>query len=554
MKKYWKRLFSAVTAGALALSMSAVSFAAVDDTGYSDVDADAWYADAVGYVRGNGLMGGTSGTQFEPDAGMTRAMLATVLYRAAGSPAVSGTDSFTDTAAGTWYSDAVVWASSQGLVTGYGDGTFGTDDPVAREQIAAILWHYAGSPAADAGASFADESAISAYAAQAVDWARGAGIVGGKEGNRFDPAGSATRAEVAAILMRYLQDEPQAPAAGDGANILIAYFSVPETDGVDTVSSASRVVENGEVMGNVEFLARAIQEETGGDLFAIETEQQYPGTHDELLDFAAAEGAANARPPLSTHIDNLDEYDVIFLGYPIWNADLPMPMYTFLDTYDLGGKTVIPFTAHGGSGFAGTIRTIADEEPDAQVETNGFSVSRNSVSEARSDITAWVASLGYAQAQQPSAPDTGSADILIAYFSNTGNTRAAAEQIASLTGGDLAEITRAQPYSDLSLAEEEIRSGARPEIRVSADNVEDYDVIFVGYPIWWNEAPAMIATFLDSYDFSGKTLVPFCTSSSDSIDNSLHIFTELCPEASIADGLRVSSSADLASWLEYLPL
>ena len=194
MKKYWKRLLSAVTAGALALSMSAVSFAAVDDTGYSDVDADAWYADAVGYVRDNGLMGGTSGTQFEPDAGMTRAMLATVLYRASGSPAVSGTDSFTDTAAGTWYSDAVVWASSQGLVTGYGDGTFGTDDPVAREQIAAILWRCAGSPAADAGASFADESAISAYAAQAVDWARGAGIVGGKEGNRFDPAGSATRA------------------------------------------------------------------------------------------------------------------------------------------------------------------------------------------------------------------------------------------------------------------------------------------------------------------------------------------------------------------------
>ena len=92
------------------------------------------------------------------------------------------------------------------------------------------------------------------------------------------------------------------------------------------------------------------------------------------------------------------------------------------------------------------------------------------------------------------------------------------------------------------------------KVRVSADHVEDYDVIFVGYPIWWNEAPAMIATFLDSYDFSGKTLVPFCTSSSDSIDNSLHIFTELCPEASIADGLRVSSSADLASWLESLPL
>lgn len=95
---------------------------------------------------------------------------------------------------------------------------------------------------------------------------------------------------------------------------------------------------------------------------------------------------------------------------------------------------------------------------------------------------------------------------------------------------------------------------ARPAITVSVDNVEDYDTIFVGYPIWWEEAPAMIATFLESYDFAGKTIVPFCTSSSDSIDNSLHIFTELCPDATIAQALTANNEADIQPWLQELSL
>lgn len=95
---------------------------------------------------------------------------------------------------------------------------------------------------------------------------------------------------------------------------------------------------------------------------------------------------------------------------------------------------------------------------------------------------------------------------------------------------------------------------ARPAITVSVDNVEDYDTIFVGYPIWWEEAPAMIATFLESYDFAGKTIVPFCTSSSDSIEHSLHIFTELCPDATIAQALTANNEADIQPWLQELGL
>ena len=155
----------------------------------------------------------------------------------------------------------------------------------------------------------------------------------------------------------------------------------------------------------------------------------------------------------------------------------------------------------------------------------------------------------------PSPDAQAGGDILVAYFSYTGNTEAVAQQIASLTGGTLAQIGRAEDYGDLQQeAEAEIKDGARPEITVSVDNVADYNTVFVGYPIWWDEAPAMIATFLSSYDFSGKTLIPFCTSASDPIDNSLHIFREICPDAAIAEGLTANNDADIEPWLARLGL
>lgn len=179
---------------------------------------------------------------------------------------------------------------------------------------------------------------------------------------------------------------------GNG-NILIAYFSVMETDGVDTVAGASRVAADGEVLENNEYIAQMIQRETGGELFAIETVQDYPTTHDPLLEFAYNEKADNARPELASQIENPDSYDVIFLGYPNWNADLPMPLYTFLEEYDFSGKTIIPFTTHGGSGFSGTIQTISELQPNAAVISDGLSISRNSVSGAERDVVDWVKGL-----------------------------------------------------------------------------------------------------------------------------------------------------------------
>lgn len=338
MKKH-KKLLSLVLAFMLALCVSIPAFAAVEDTGFSDVDAGAWYAEAVMYCREHGLITGIGNNQFAPEVGLTRAQLATVLYRIEGAPAVTGTDTFTDTADNLWYSDAVLWISQQKIMEGYGGGRFGPKDPVTREQMTTILYRYAGEPAVSGTAGYQDASSISAFAVSAVTWAEANSIVRPVSGMTFAPKENATRAQVAAALMNY--DRMTQPASD--ARILIAYFSVPETSGVDAVAQASRVVENGEVVGNVEFIAGTIQEETGGDIFAIETVQTYPGEHQALLDFAAAEMAANARPELSTSISNLNDYDVIFIGYPIWWDEAPAMIASFLAENDFSGKIIAPF-------------------------------------------------------------------------------------------------------------------------------------------------------------------------------------------------------------------
>ena len=190
--------------------------------------------------------------------------------------------------------------------------------------------------------------------------------------------------------------ESQTPAQS-GSKILIAYFTMPEdvdTAGVDAVAGASIVVDNGQVMGNVEYMAGVIQQTVGGDLFQIETVQQYPLDHDPLVDQAAQEQDQNARPELATHIKNLDQYDTILLGYPNWWGDMPQALYTFLEEYDFSGKTIIPFCPHGGSGFSQTESTIAQLQPGATVSENGLAISRNSVAGSRDQVAAWAESLG----------------------------------------------------------------------------------------------------------------------------------------------------------------
>ena len=182
----------------------------------------------------------------------------------------------------------------------------------------------------------------------------------------------------------------------DGGRILVAYFTVPETDGVDAVAGASRVVTDGEVLGNTQYIAQLIARQTGGDLFAIQTVQEYPGSHDALLEFAYNERAGDARPELAAALENPGDYDVVFLGYPNWNADLPMPLYTFLESYDFAGKTIVPFVTHGGSGFSRTISTIQSLQPEATVLEDGFAVARSNMATYAQAAMDWASGLNMA--------------------------------------------------------------------------------------------------------------------------------------------------------------
>lgn len=182
------------------------------ETKFNDVSANDWFASAVDYVTGKGMMNGTADNTFSPKANTTRGMVVTVLYRLENQPSTSAA-SFTDVASGAYYANAVAWANANGIVSGYGSGKFGPNDKVTREQLAAILYRYAQYKKYDVSVgedtnilSYNDAQSISTYAIPAIQWACGAGVVTGKSGSKLDPKGNATRAEVAAMLMRFCEN------------------------------------------------------------------------------------------------------------------------------------------------------------------------------------------------------------------------------------------------------------------------------------------------------------------------------------------------------------
>lgn len=192
-----------------------VSFVAIVDeapkANFADVAADAWYADAVQYVYENGMMSGTSETTFSPNLITTRGMIVTILYRLENEPSVAGTTAFTDVAADQYYADAVAWAAQNGIVAGINATTFAPNAAITREQMAAILYHYAQFKGYDVSAkadltAYTDAASVGAYAADAMAWANGAELITGTSATALSPAGQATRAQVATILMRFCEN------------------------------------------------------------------------------------------------------------------------------------------------------------------------------------------------------------------------------------------------------------------------------------------------------------------------------------------------------------
>ena len=179
------------------------------ETPFTDVSKSDWFYDDVMYVYEKGLMNGTGGTAFSPYLTTTRGMIVTILYRMEGSPTVTESCLFADVKSGSYYEKAITWAAANGIVNGYSSEQFGPNDNITREQLAAIFYRYAGYKGMEAVTlaehltGFADIDKISTYAISAMNWAVGEGLMQGS-GNYLSPQGDATRAQIAAILHRFL--------------------------------------------------------------------------------------------------------------------------------------------------------------------------------------------------------------------------------------------------------------------------------------------------------------------------------------------------------------
>lgn len=196
-----------------------------------------------------------------------------------------------------------------------------------------------------------------------------------------DPADSATPDS------SQTDDTTQVEQTKGGNNMLVAYFSL------DGEQYSVGVVEE----GNTSIIAHMIAEQTGADLFEIKPETSYPTTYQGLLDVSRQEMADNARPEIADTVDNMDNYDTLFIGYPNWWGDMPMIVYNFLESYDLSGKSIVPFCTHGGSGLSNTESTIADITGGTMKD--GFAIpgttAQNDRDAARSQVTEWLRENGF---------------------------------------------------------------------------------------------------------------------------------------------------------------
>nr|WP_294464686.1 flavodoxin [uncultured Sellimonas sp.] len=168
--------------------------------------------------------------------------------------------------------------------------------------------------------------------------------------------------------------EGESGTQGESGGILVAYFSWS---------------------GNTEKMAQMIQEETGGDLFQIEPAEPYTDDYDELLDVAREEQDENARPELASQVENWDSYNVVFVGYPDWWSDAPMLIYSFLESYDWQGKTLVPFCTSGGSGFGNSLDKLPDSASGANI-LEGLHIPGSSVDGAKEDVASWISGLDLA--------------------------------------------------------------------------------------------------------------------------------------------------------------
>lgn len=343
----------AVTALPLAEQGSSAS------TGFADVPSGTWYAEAAEWCREHNIL---TGTTFNAETAMTRFTVADALYRAEGSPAVQDFTNFSDVPAGSPYADAASWASTNGIMSGYGGGRFGGEDPVTREQMAAILWRYAGSPAAASGEDFADEADIAGFAKTAVDWARANDVVNGKGGNIFDPKGSLTRAQTAVILHRYLTDSNAAEVNGPAVymtadissdGLLAIYAALNWTPG-DKVAVKLSTGEPGSNYLRADLIGPLVQ--SLDDPTIVECNTAYGGSRaNTAMHYQVAEDHGYTA---IADVDIMDENGSMTL--PVEGGKKLTENYVGANFADYDSFLILShFKGHAMAGFGGAIKNIS---------------------------------------------------------------------------------------------------------------------------------------------------------------------------------------------------
>lgn len=560
--KNLRRFLSCLLAVTMLLALGITAYAAE----FTDVPAGSDYAEAVQWASDNGYIYGYGDGRFGVNDNVTRAQLATIFHRAAGTPAASGTSRFSDAEAGAYYINALSWAETAGLIAGYPDGRFGVGDPVTRQQVATILWRWAGSPAASAG-NYLDENAISAYAQTAVDWSRSNGIIDARSDGRFAPTDNATRGEIVSALYNYMGKTSTPPASTGNGKILVAYFSAS---------------------GNTEAVANAIADTLDADLFEMVPEAPYTSADLNWTDSSSRVNAEHNDPSkqdvklAKNTVDNWTDYDTVFIGYPIWWGIAAWPVNDFVKNNDFTGKTVIPFCTSTSSGL-GQSGTLLAEMANGGNWQEGRRFSERA---SQSDIAAWANGLDLPKANtQPT--QSGESKVLVAYFSMPettnpnnmtteeanstvvingevlGNTQYMAQVIQRTTNADIYRIEPQNPYPTdhttlVAQAREEQNQDTRPAIKNAVSDFDSYDTVFIGYPIWWSDLPQILYTFFDTYDFSGKTVIPFSTHGGSSFAGTPATIQSLEPGAKMLDGLTISrnniqdAEQEIVSWVNGL--